>query len=202
MDIKILLLPIIFTLSACGGSSGSDKPTPPKPKPILKADKCYKMETTRGDIQLAIDSTNTPITGRNFIDYADSGFYDGTIFHRVVHNFVNQTGGFTSGLIAKQGNAPIKNEASVGLSNVRGTLSMARTTNPDSATSQFFINVLDNTNLDYSASNAGYAVFGKVTVGIEVVDQINVVDVHTSKGFKDVPVKEIVINSVSEIVCQ
>ncbi len=192
-----------FLLAACGSDDSKSTPAPiPKPVPVLASDKCYLFDTTLGEFEVAIDLTNTPITGKNFESYANEGFYDGVIFHRIVHNFVNQTGGFTSGLVAKKGKDPIKNEANVGLSNVRGTLSMARTNNPDSGTSQFFINVIDNTNLDYSGSFPGHAVFGKVTSGIEVVDQINIVDIHTSNGFSHVPVTDVVINTVTEKQCQ
>ncbi len=199
---KIIALCMPILLAACGSDDSSSTPTPePKPTPVLSSDKCYLFDTTLGEFEVAIDETNTPITGKNFTSYADEGFYDGVIFHRVVHNFVNQTGGFTSGLVHKEGKSPIKNEASVGFSNVRGTLSMARTSNPDSGTSQFFINVLDNTNLDYSASFPGHAVFGKVTSGMDVVDQINIADVHNVSGFGDVPVTDIVINQVVEQQC-
>ncbi len=190
------MFPIL--LAGCGSDDSKPTPTPDPVLPaVLSSDKCYLFDTTLGEFEVAIDLTNTPITGKNFESYADEGFYDGVIFHRVVHNFVNQTGGFTSGFVPKEGKAPIKNEANVGLSNVRGTLSMARTSNPDSGTSQFFINIINNTNLDYSASFPGHAVFGKVTSGMENVDQINIVEVNNG-----VPVTEVVINSVVEKQCQ
>ncbi|GIU48062.1 peptidyl-prolyl cis-trans isomerase [Shewanella sairae] len=195
---KVYPLLLCLGLSACGGDSDSTPPTPPVEPPKLQADVCYKMSTTMGDITLAIDLTNMPITGKNFKDYVDSEFYNGTLFHRVAYNFVVQGGGFTSGMVAKPGNDPIINEADAGISNERGTIAMARTSNPNSATSQFFINVLDNPQLDASSSSYGYAVFGKVVEGIEVVDQINIADTGSND---EVPVSEILINSVAEITC-
>ena len=150
-----------------------------------------------GEYYTCIDLTNVPVTGNNFIDYVESDFYNGTLFHRSVNNFVVQGGGYTSGLVAKLGNAPIVNEANIGLSNKRGTIAMARTSAPDSATSQFFINILDNPQLDASSSNHGYAVFGEVTSGMEVVDQISVVSTNSS----DVPLTEILISSVTKTNC-
>ncbi|MCC4832613.1 peptidylprolyl isomerase [Shewanella sp. 1_MG-2023] len=200
-----LLYPLAFalTLSACGGSSDSSSPEPVDPVPPveeaeLQADICYLMSTTLGDITLAIDTTNTPITGENFKSYVDEEYYSGTIFHRVIYNFVSQAGGFTSGLVAKPGNDPIELESNTGLTNARGTIAMARTNVANSATSQFYINALDNPQLDYSSSSApGYAVFGQVVAGMEVVDQINITDTSGN----DVPDTEIIINSVTESTC-
>ena len=127
------------------------------------------MSTSLGDITLAIDTVNTPVTGKNFARYVEAKFYDGTLFHRVIHDFMIQGG--TSGLVGKPGFEPIVNEACVGFTNERGTIAMARTHAPNSATSQFFINTLDDPHLDQSASSYGYAVFGKVIIGMEVVDQ-------------------------------
>ncbi|QYJ77896.1 peptidylprolyl isomerase [Shewanella acanthi] len=200
-----LALALSFGLTACGGSSDADKtptiPTPDQTPPELSADACYLMQTTLGDITLAIDLTNTPITGQNFKQYVDKSFFDGTLFHRTINNFVIQGGGFTSGLNHKDTDEPIKNEAAVGISNERGTIAMARTQAPDSATSQFFINVLDNPHLDASASSYGYAVFGQVTEGMDVVDQISIVPTTSINGFNDTPVDEILIESISEVSC-
>ncbi|MDO6641147.1 peptidylprolyl isomerase [Pseudomonadota bacterium] len=201
-----LLYPLLFalTLSACGGSdSDSQVPetpetTPPVEPTELVADICYVMSTTMGDISLAIDTTNTPITGANFKRYVDEQFYDGTLFHRVVYQFVSQGGGFTTGLVSKPGFEAITLEDNVGLTNARGTIAMARTTVADSATSQFYINALDNPQLDYSSGQRGYAVFGQVYDGMaEVVDQINMVSINSNS----VPVTDIVINSVEETSC-
>jgi peptidyl-prolyl cis-trans isomerase A (cyclophilin A) len=193
---KLFPLLACLTIVACGSES-SDSPEPPKVVPALKADVCYLMSTTKGDMTLATDLTNMPVTGQNFKEYVDTGFYTATLFHRTINNFMIQGGGFTTGLVLKPTNDPIINEASVGISNERSTIAMARTANPNSATSQFFINVLDNPHLDASASSAGYAVFGQVISGMEVADQISIV---TTQG-NNIPVDEILINSVVEISC-
>lgn len=194
-----------FAVSACGSDSSDDTipPTPnPNPNPPeLSSDKCYVMNTSFGDITLAVDTSRTPVTGTNFARYVEANFYDGTLFHRVIHNFMIQGGGFTSGLVGKPGFEPIVNEASVGFTNERGTIAMARTNAPNSATSQFFINTLDNPHLDQSASSYGYAVFGKVIEGMEIVDQISIVPTTNQNGHSDVPVTEIVIESVIDVQC-
>ncbi|MGS0680789.1 peptidylprolyl isomerase [Shewanella sp. 125m-7] len=194
---KTLPLLLCLALTACGGSDSTETPPPPVQAPKLQADVCYIMSTTMGDMTLAIDLTNMPVTGNNFKDYVDSDYYPGTLFHRSINNFVIQGGGFNTGLVAKPGNEPIVNEANVGISNERGTIAMARTNAPDSATTQFFVNVLDNPQLDASGSNYGYAVFGKIIKGMDVVDQISIVNT----GVNDVPLSEILINSVIETSC-
>lgn len=194
---------LTIALMGCGGSD-DETTTPPTPNPIppsLSADICYLMHTSKGEFTLAIDITNMPITGKNFKHYVDKSFYNGTLFHRAVNNFVIQGGGFTTGLNAKSTDAPIKNEASIGISNKRGTVAMARTKASNSATSQFFINILDNPQLDSSTNSYGYAVFGKVVKGMDVVDQISIVPTKTVDGFIDTPVQEIFINTVSETHC-
>ncbi len=154
-----------------------------------------RMETTLGTITIEVDPENAPITAPNFLTYVDEGFFDGdddqgaTTFHRVISEFMAQGGGYTSSGAEKQTHDPIKLEADNGLSNLRGTIAMARTNNPNSATSQFFINVVDNTFLDASASSDGYAVFGEVTDGMDVVDEI--VSVATDAG--DAPLDTIEI---------
>ncbi len=157
------------------------------------------LHTSKGDITLELNSTKAPITVKNFLAYAKDGFYDGTIFHRVIENFMIQGGGMKSGLREKPANAPIKNEADNGLGNQRGTIAMARTPDPNSATAQFFINVVDNKFLDFRSPTPdgyGYCVFGKVVDGMDVVDAIKAV-ATTSMGFhQDVPVDDILINSV------
>ncbi|MFC3187855.1 peptidylprolyl isomerase [Shewanella intestini] len=199
----LLPLAIITGLTACGGSDSEI--ANPIPDPIeLSIDQCFLMATSEGDMTLGIDTTNTPVTGGNFIEYVEDGFYDGTIFHRIVNNFVNQAGGLNPDYSYKETLAPIENESSVGLKNERGTLSMARTQSIDSATSQFFFNILDNQNLDYP-SQGGYAVFGKVIEGIEIMDIMNAVNTETKTvngiSFQDAPVDNIVINSVSAVSC-
>jgi cyclophilin family peptidyl-prolyl cis-trans isomerase len=156
-----------------------------------------EMKTSQGVILLELDAKLAPITTANFLKYADEGFFDGTIFHRVIDNFMIQGGGFTEKFESKDGHAPIKNEANNGLKNARGTIAMARTNNPHSATSQFFINVKDNNFLDYTPSNPGYAVFGKVVKGIEVVDKIKSIPTGAGGIFPtDVPQTPVIIESV------
>jgi len=152
------------------------------------------IETNKGTIEIELDRENAPVTVENFVNYVNSGFYDGTVFHRVIPNFMIQGGGFTAEGVQKETNAPIKLESDNGLKNLQGTIAMARTNDPDSATSQFFINVVDNPALDYASGNDGYAVFGKVTSGMEVVDDIASVKTTTKYGYyADWPVEEIVI---------
>jgi cyclophilin family peptidyl-prolyl cis-trans isomerase len=161
------------------------------------------MRTSMGDIQLELYADKAPISVANFISYAKNGFYDGTIFHRVIGNFMIQGGGFTPDMQKKATGEPIRNEASNGLSNKRGTISMARTNDPHSATAQFFINVGDNHNLDFTGeANSrtwGYAVFGRVISGMEVVDAIRAVSTETAGPFADVPVEPVTIDNVEII---
>jgi len=166
-----------------------------------------RLETNMGDIVIELNEKAAPITVKNFLGYVEKGFYDGTIFHRVIKNFMIQGGGFTADMKRKKTDAPIVNEASNGLKNKRGTIAMARTSDPDSATSEFFINHRDNDSLNYSGpSNPGYAVFGKVVEGMDVVDAIAntktgivVTMFQTRDGsmrkipMRDVPIKPVVI---------
>ena len=164
------------------------------------------LHTNYGDIKIALNFEKAPITAKNFEDYCKEGFYNGTIFHRVIDGFMIQGGGMTAGLIEKNTKAPIQNEASNGLSNKRGTIAMARNSDPHSASSQFFINVADNHFLDYRSKEMfgktvvqewGYAVFGEVVEGMDVVDKIKGVATG-NKGFhQDVPKEDVVIESVS-----
>ena len=161
-------------------------------------DKKVKFETSLGDIVIQLNEEKAPITVKNFLGYVNSGFYNGTIFHRVINGFMVQGGGFTEAMLQKSTQAPIKNEASNGLTNDRGTIAMARTNNPDSATSQFFFNHVDNSFLNYrDIANPGYAVFGKVIEGIEIVDKIASVKTTTRKGMENVPIEPVVMNSAS-----
>jgi peptidyl-prolyl cis-trans isomerase B (cyclophilin B) len=158
------------------------------------------MQTSKGTILLELDADKAPVTVANFLEYAKSGFYDGTIFHRVIPGFMIQGGGFESGLSQKSTNAPIKNEADNGLKNELGTIAMARTPDPDSASSQFFINVKDNAFLNYSAPTSqgwGYCVFGKVVDGLDVVREIEKVATGNSGGHQDVPVEDVIIETVT-----
>ena len=159
-----------------------------------------KLNTTYGEIVIELDSENAPITTENFLSYVDSGFYDETIFHRVISNFMIQGGGHNEDMSAKDNKLdPIQNEANNGLKNDRGTIAMARTANPHSASSQFFINHANNDFLNFRTNQVdegwGYAVFGKVTEGIEVVDKIAAVQTTAFKGYQDVPTDTIKIIS-------
>jgi cyclophilin family peptidyl-prolyl cis-trans isomerase len=155
------------------------------------------VQTSKGDITLELDADKAPETVKNFLRYVDEGFYDGTIFHRVIKNFMIQGGGFTPAMSQKKTHDPVKNEAKNGLKNARGTIAMARTSDPHSATAQFFINHKDNDFLDYPGQDGwGYTVFGKVTGGMEVVDAIAAAPTGTRGGFRDVPTEAITILSV------
>ena len=154
-----------------------------------------KLHTNQGAITIELDADKAPKTVENFLAYAKKGHYDGTIFHRVKPRFMIQGGGMDAQMHERPTRPPIKNEASNGLSNRRGTLAMARMNDPDSATAQFFINVVDNAFLDYRPGSAGYAVFGEVTQGMDVVDRIVAVPT-TSKGpHENVPLTPVVIKS-------
>ena len=158
------------------------------------------MKTLLGDMTLELDGDKAPATVANFVEYAQSGHYDGTIFHRVINNFMVQGGGFDTDMRQKGTNAPIQNEANNGLKNDRGTIAMARTMDPHSATAQFFINVSDNDFLNFSGENMqgwGYAVFGRVVEGEDVLDKIRVVPTGSQAGHQDVPTDPIVIESVT-----
>ena len=158
-----------------------------------------KMQTSKGIIVLELDSDKAPVTVENFLRYAKDGFYDGTIFHRVIDGFMIQGGGMEPGMKEKSTSAPIKNEADNGLKNDRGTIAMARTPDPDSATAQFFINVKDNDFLNFRSATPdgwGYCVFGKVVEGMDVVDAIKGVATGTQGFHQDVPVEDVVIERV------
>ena len=160
------------------------------------------MQTTVGSLTLELDSESAPKTVENFLTYIEDGFYDGTIFHRVIDNFMIQGGGFTAEMEQKETRAPIENEANNGLKNDRGAIAMARTQDPHSATAQFFINVQDNDFLNHTGENMqgwGYAVFGRVTEGEEVLDKIRVVDTGGAAGHQDVPLEPIIIESLTVI---
>ena len=155
-----------------------------------------RIETSMGDIVLELDAENAPISTANFIDYANDGFYEGTIFHRVIDGFMVQGGGLTADMRDKDNKKdPIKNEADNGLKNLHGTLSMARTSDINSATSQFFINIADNDFLDHGSRDFGYAVFGKVVEGLDVIDDIAMVETGNKGGHQDVPVEPIVVTA-------
>jgi cyclophilin family peptidyl-prolyl cis-trans isomerase len=169
-------------------------------KTVNVENKKVKLQTSMGDIVIELNAEKAPITVKNFLGYVESGFYSGTIFHRVMKGFMIQGGGFTADMNQKSTKAAIKNEASNGLKNDRGTIAMARTSFPDSATCQFFINHVNNNPLNYSgASNPGYAVFGKVVEGMDVVDKIASVKTTVRKGMESVPVEVVTIISATVI---
>ncbi|MFL2481616.1 MAG: peptidylprolyl isomerase [Woeseiaceae bacterium] len=158
-----------------------------------------KIKTTSGDIEIKLYEEEAPISSENFKSYVKDGFFEGTIFHRVIPNFMVQGGGMTENMENKSTNAPIKNEANNGKKNLRGTLAMARTMEIDSATSQFFINLVDNSFLDHGDRDFGYAVFGEVTNGMDIVDEIASSATGSKMGHQDVPIESITITEVSFI---
>jgi peptidyl-prolyl cis-trans isomerase A (cyclophilin A) len=158
-----------------------------------------RFETTLGEFTIELFDKEAPQSVANFLRYIDDGFFDGTIFHRIVPGFVIQGGGFTEDMAQKRTQPPVKNEADNGLKNKRGTLSMARTNDINSATSQFFVNLKDNDFLDHSRANFGYAVFARVTAGMDVVDKIAAVKTGKHRGFDDVPVEAVIMKSVKRI---
>ncbi len=157
------------------------------------------VETNYGNFTVKLNQRKAPITVKNFLDYVESGFYSKTIFHRVISGFMIQGGGFTKSMDKLPTNAPIRNEAANGLHNNRGTIAMARTQDPHSASSQFFINVANNNFLDYSSKDMGYTAFGKVIEGMDVVDKIAAVKTTPRNMQKDIPVDPVVIEKITVI---
>ncbi|TAK56487.1 MAG: peptidyl-prolyl cis-trans isomerase [Gammaproteobacteria bacterium] len=158
-----------------------------------------RFETSMGTFTVELDADSAPITCENFLRYVDSGHFDGTIFHRVIPGFMIQGGGFGADMGQRQTGAPIQNEAANGLRNRRGSLAMARTNDIHSATAQFFVNLVDNAFLDHRPGNFGYAVFGRVSDGMEVIDAIAAVATGRQRGHDDVPVEPVLIQSVRRI---
>jgi cyclophilin family peptidyl-prolyl cis-trans isomerase len=154
-----------------------------------------KFETSHGTFTVELFEKEAPVTVENFLQYVDDGHFDGTIFHRIVPRFVIQGGGLTADFSARKTRAPISNEAKNGLKNTRGSLSMARTSDINSATSQFFINLADNAFLDHGERDYGYAVFGRISEGMDVVDKIAAVRTGRRKGYDDAPLEDVVIVS-------
>jgi peptidyl-prolyl cis-trans isomerase A (cyclophilin A) len=208
-DMKRLLLAGCCIGIAIWLPTGHAQPTEAEDAPMVQEEQSVEanstaghpivlFETSKGDIKIELDDENAPITVQNILEYVRSGFYDGTIFHRVIPGFVIQGGGFTADMQKKQTRGPIKNEADNGLQNLRGTLSMARTQVVDSATSQFFMNLVDNANLDHKGPQQfGYAVFGKVIEGMDIVDAIAAVPTTTVGYYRDVPKEPIAIKKAT-----
>ena len=198
------LLAVVVLVCGCGekaNKANSNKKIVNLERDIVKSQSnVVKLETSMGEIVIELNEQAAPVTVKNFLEYVTEGFYDGTIFHRVIPGFMIQGGGFTNKLARKETRDPIINEAKGGLSNERGSLAMARTNDPDSATSQFFINHTDNEVLNYVDSDrAGYAVFAKVTEGMDVVDAIASVKTSTQKGMDDVPDEPVIIISAKVV---
>jgi len=158
-----------------------------------------RFDTSHGSFTIELYPKEAPVTVENFLKYVDDGFFDGTIFHRIVPGFVIQGGGLTSDFNNKETRAPITNEAKNGLKNTRGSLSMARTSDINSATSQFFVNLSDNAFLDNGPRDFGYAVFGKVVDGLETVDKIAKVKTGRRKGYQDAPMEDVIITSAKRV---
>lgn len=180
-----------FLLALAAGMLGAAESVAQDKNPIVI------METSMGTIKIELDQAKAPVTTKNFIDYVEAKHYDGLVFHRVIPKFMIQGGGFEPGMKERKTRAPIKNESSNGLANLRGTIAMARTSDPNSATAQFFINHKDNDFLDKAKSQdgVGYCVFGKVIEGIDVVDKIAGVRTGTKAGHRDVPMEDVTIKS-------
>jgi cyclophilin family peptidyl-prolyl cis-trans isomerase len=194
---------LLLVLALPGWAQESTTPTAPEGVPTETVPDAEPLEvtmkTSMGDVVLELYPDKAPLTVANFVDYATTDFYDGTVFHRIVPGFVIQGGGFTPELNKKKTKSPIVNEAQNGLSNERGTIAMARTQYPNTATSQFFINLKDNEMLDFKAEQQGgygYAVFGRVVEGMEVVDAIASVPTTTKGRYQNVPVEPVVIEDV------
>jgi cyclophilin family peptidyl-prolyl cis-trans isomerase len=158
-----------------------------------------RFETTHGAFTVELFDKDAPLTVANFRQYVDDGFFDGTIFHRIIPGFVIQGGGMTADFSQKPTRAPVKNEANNGLQNERGTLSMARTDSPHSATSQFFVNLKDNDFLDHRPGHHGYAVFGRVVEGLDVVDKIAAVRTGRRQGYTDAPLEDVIVHSARRV---
>lgn len=196
--LRTLITTVIgITLSTTSALAKTDEKKKEKSK--MESNPVVVMTTNHGPVEIELFEKQAPISVKNFLRYVDEGFYNGTIFHRVIADFMIQGGGFTESMDQKKVHDPIKNEASAELGNTRGTLAMARTQIVDSATAQFFINVKDNAFLnhrDKTMAGYGYAVFGKVTTGMDIVDKIKGVPTTNKSGHGDVPVKAVVIESI------
>ncbi|MCP4714571.1 MAG: peptidylprolyl isomerase A [Deltaproteobacteria bacterium] len=187
-----LIWACILSFAATALPAGAADTKAPSAHPVVI------LSTNMGDIAIELRPDKAPISVKNFLDYVDAGFFNGTIFHRVIPNFMIQGGGFIKDMQKKAGGRPpIKNEADNGLANKRGSLAMARTQVKDSATSQFFINLADNTFLDHGVRDYGYAVFGKVIKGMDVVDKITAVKIGTRSGHQNVPFEDVIIKTAA-----
>jgi peptidyl-prolyl cis-trans isomerase A (cyclophilin A) len=191
---NLALAPLLFLLAQASPDASLPSPTP-KPPP---AGPVVVLETSMGRIRIGLYKDKSPLTVNNFIQYLRSGHYDGVIFHRVIPSFMIQAGGFEPDMTERPTRPPVRNEARNGLRNLRGTIAMARTNAPDSATAQFFINLKDNASLDFGIRGAGYAVFGEVLEGMDVVDKIALVPTGSKGAYQDVPTIPVVIKRARE----
>jgi peptidyl-prolyl cis-trans isomerase A (cyclophilin A) len=190
----IRALPLIALLFSAMGTYAADAEV--KTTPVATPNPIAIISTTAGEITLQLYADKSPVTVANFIDYANSGFYNGTIFHRVIKNFMIQGGGFNKDMVKKTTKAPIINESLNRVANSKYTIAMARTNNPNSATAQFFINTQDNVSLNVTRERAGYAVFGEVTHGTDVIDNIENSETKKLARYNDVPAEQIMITKV------
>jgi cyclophilin family peptidyl-prolyl cis-trans isomerase len=189
----LIIYAMAFILMSWSVNARAEKMKTATPSEII-------IETNKGNIKVRLNSEKSPITVKNFLSYVKKKHYDGTIFHRVIPTFMIQGGGHLPDMTEKNTGKPIKNEAKNGLSNLRGTISMARMNEPDSATAQFFINVVDNQRLDHvNQERYGYAVFGEVIEGMDVVDKIRDVPTGTKDGYENVPVESVMIKSIRSV---
>jgi peptidyl-prolyl cis-trans isomerase A (cyclophilin A) len=196
--LQLALVLVLAQAPAAAPPAPTTVPPPPPAGPVVALD-VTQGRTVLGTITIALDAEKAPISVANFMEYLRSGYYDGTVFHRVIPGFMIQGGGFTTEIKEKPGRGPIRNEARNGLRNARGAVAMARVDAPDSATSQFYINLRDNHALDYGIRGAGYAVFGHVVEGMEVVDRIAMVPTTQRGPYENVPEVAVVIKEAREV---
>ena len=200
---QLVALALVLAQATAPAAPAAPPVAEPAPKPAptgpVVAFEVAQGRTVFGTITIALNPEKAPLSVRNFLKYVRSGYYEGTVFHRVIPGFMIQGGGFTPALEEKPTEGPIRNEARNGLRNSRGTVAMARKNDPDSADSQFYINLRDNHRLDYGIGGAGYAVFGEVVEGMDVVDRIATVPTTNRKGMENVPQMAVVIRNVREV---
>lgn len=188
----------MLALALMAALAAQTSPVSSTPQPTAKAmpQPVVIIKTSLGSVEVELFPDKAPKTVENFLAYVKAGHYDGSVFHRVIAGFMVQGGGFDKAMNKKSTRAPVVNEAGNGLKNLTGTIAMARTSDPDSATAQFFINVADNESLNRATGNAGYTVFGKVVAGLDVVKKLEAAQTSTQNGMRDVPVTQLVIESV------
>jgi peptidyl-prolyl cis-trans isomerase A (cyclophilin A) len=195
---RTVALGIFATLAACTAQS-AEEGTAPKPATETKGAAVVEVVTSQGAFRVELDRDKAPVSVENFLGYVDAGFYDGTVFHRVIPGFMVQGGGFDKDLKQKATRPPIKNEADNGVKNARGTLAMARTSDPNSATAQFFVNLTANDFLDHGTRDFGYAVFGRVSDGMDVVDKIAAVPTGSRGALQNVPLESVTIEKIQRV---